>query len=131
MASVVREIVIDAPPAQVWAVVGDFAGGPSRMSPGMLADCRLDEPDVRALTFADGSVVRERLIARDDATRRIVWGWLGDEVLHDNTSMQVLADGADRSRLVWIHDTLPDHLCEWLAPTMDRLTPVIQKALGS
>ena len=130
MASVVREIVIDAPPARVWAVVGDFAGGPVQMSPGTLLACRLDGPDVRALTFANGDVVRERLIARDESTRRIVYGWLADEVVHDNTSMQVLADGDERSRLVWIHDTLPDQLCAWLAPTMDRLAPIIQQALA-
>jgi hypothetical protein len=130
MASVIREIVIDASPEEVWVAVGDFAGGPPRMSGGRV-DCRLDAPDVRALTFSDGTTARERLIARDDAARRIVYGWVGDEVAHDNTSMQVLADGERRSRLVWIHDTLPDELAGWLATAMDQLAPVIQQTLRS
>jgi hypothetical protein len=129
MASVIREIVIDASPEEVWAAVGDFAGGPRRMSGGLVG-CRLDEPDVRALTFPDGNTARERLISRDEQARRIVYGWLADDVVHDNTSMQVLAEGDRRSRLVWIHDTLPDKHADWLATTMDQFARVIQRALG-
>jgi polyketide cyclase/dehydrase/lipid transport protein len=129
MGSVIREFVIEAPVARVWAVVSDFAEGPKRMSGGALAGCRLVEPDVRELTFASGAVARERLIARDEPARRMVWGWVGDDVVHDNTSMQVFADGESRARLVWIHDTLPDELTGWLATTMDQLVPGIQEAL--
>ncbi|HEV8206084.1 MAG TPA: SRPBCC family protein [Acidimicrobiia bacterium] len=131
MASVVREIIVDAAPEAVWSAVGDFANGPLQTSPGVIVDCRLDEPDLRALTFADGTVARERLIARDEQTRRIVWGWVGDEVVHDNTSMQVFAQGGSQSRLVWIHDTLPDELTGWLATAMDQFVPVVQQALRS
>ncbi len=131
MASVIREIIIDATPEKVWDAVGDFAGGPRRTSPGVLVDCRLDQPDVRTLELADGTVASERLIARDEEARRIVWGWVGDEVAHDNTSMQVFAEGEAQARLVWIHDTLPDELTGWLAAAMDQLVPVIQQALAS
>ena len=130
MASVIREIVIDAPPEKVWAVVGDFADGPMRMSAGAFVDCRMDEPDVRTLTFADGTSASERLIARDEHARRIVWGWVADDrVEHDNTSMQVFTENKTQSRLVWIHDTLPDELTGWLAAAMDQLAPVVQQAL--
>jgi hypothetical protein len=129
MGTVSREIVIDASPDAVWAAVGDFATGPLRTTPGVFTDCRLEEPGVRALTFADGTVVRERLIARDEDARRIVWAWLADDVTHDNTSMQVFADGPGRSRLVWIHDTLPDELTTWLAAAMDAAAPSFRSAL--
>jgi hypothetical protein len=131
MATVVREIVIDAAPEKVWSAVGDFANGPLLTSPGVIIDCHLDQPDLRALTFADGTIARERLIARDEQARRIVWGWVGDEVVHDNTSMQVFAEDGTRSRLVWIHDTLPDELAGWLATAMDQFVPVVQQALRS
>ena len=131
MASVTREIIIDAAPEDVWRAVSDFVNGPTRMAPGVFADCRLDEPDVRTLVFADGTVARERLIARDDRAQRIVWGWVGDEVTHDNTSMQVFPTEDGRSRLVWIHDTLPDELAGWLAGAMDQLAPCFQQALKS
>jgi hypothetical protein len=130
MGSVIREIVIDASPEAVWAVVGDFAGGPMRMSQGLFTDCRMDEPGVRTLTFADGTSASERLIARDEQARRIVWAWVGDDrVTHDNTSMQVFVEDRTTSRLVWIHDTLPDELTDWLATAMDQLIPAFQQTL--
>jgi len=132
MGSVIREIVIDASAEAVWSAVGDFAGGPMRMSDGVFTDCRMDEPDVRTLTFADGTSASERLIARDEQARRIVWGWVGDDrVTHDNTSMQVFEEDKTKSRLVWIHDTLPDELTAWLATAMDQLTPAFQQTLKS
>lgn len=131
MASVIREIIIDAAPAEVWEAVNDFANGPLKMAPGVFVDCRMDEPDIRTLVFADGTVARERLIARDEQARRIVWGWVGDEVAHDNTSMQVFAADETRSRLVWIHDTLPDELTGWLATAMDQMVSVFQQSLKS
>ncbi|MER8404701.1 hypothetical protein NKH16_08080 [Mesorhizobium sp. M1307] len=45
--------------------------------------------------------------------------------------MQVFAEGEGRSRLVWIHDTLPDELGAWLAAAMDQLVPVFQQTLAS
>jgi carbon monoxide dehydrogenase subunit G len=129
--SVVREIIIDAAPEKVWAAVGDFENGPAQTSPGVFVDCRLERPDLRVLTFADGTVARERLIARDEHSRRIVWGWVGAEVVHDNTSMQVFPHGEAQTRLVWIHDTLPDELTGRLAAAMDQLTPVFQQSLKS
>lgn len=74
MVSVIREIIIEAPQEKVWDVVGDFANGPPRFAPGMLVDCGVDETGVRTITFADGTTARERLIARDEQARRIVWG---------------------------------------------------------
>ncbi|MFJ8579507.1 SRPBCC family protein [Micromonospora sp. NPDC093277] len=131
MGSVIREMVIDAPADDVWAVVSDFVDGPLRMSGGALVDSRLVEQDVRALTFADGTVVRERLVARDEPARRMVYAWVADDVTHDNTSMQVFPESGGRCRLVWIHDTLPDELTGWLATTMDRMSPLLQQALKS
>jgi hypothetical protein len=129
MTSIIREMIIDAAPEKVWAIIGDFANGPMLTSPGFFSDCRLEGQDVRALTFADGSVARERLIARDEQTRRIVWSWVDEQVVHDNTSMQVLAAGDGRTRLVWIHDTLPDGLAEWLGSAMDQSAPLIKRSI--
>lgn len=131
MGSVVRDVVIEAPAEAVWAVVGDFIDGPIRMSGGAVRESRPVEPNVRALTFSDGMVVRERLVARDDSARRIVYAWVGDEVAHDNTSMQVFAESDGTSRLVWIHDTLPDALTDWLSDAMDRLVPVLREQLSA
>jgi hypothetical protein len=132
MASQIREFEVAAPPEKVWAAIGDFARGPMLTSPGFYSSCRLEEPDVRAMTFAaDGTVVRERLVGRDEDARRIVWAWIDDGVEHDNTSMQVFAAGEGRSRVIWIHDTLPDELAHRvIVPGMDQSVPIIQEALA-
>jgi uncharacterized protein YndB with AHSA1/START domain len=133
MAAQIREFVVDAPPEKVWAAIGDFANGPMLTSPGFYSDTRMEGPDVRAMTFAaDGTVVRERLVARDEQARRIVWAWVDDQVEHDNGSMQVFPEGRNRTRVVWIHDTLPEELAERIiAPAMDQSVPIIQQALHS
>jgi uncharacterized protein YndB with AHSA1/START domain len=129
MGSVIREMIVDSSPERVWQTVGNFADGPRLTTPDIFVDCRLIESNLRQMTFADGKVVRERLIARDEQARRIVWAWEGEEVAHDNTSMQVFAENDGRSRLVWIHDTAPDELCGWLAAAMDQIGPQIRRSL--
>jgi len=116
MASISKEILIRSSAEDVWAVVGDFAAGPSRMAPGYVVDTRV-EADTRVVTFIDGTVARERFVALDHESRRIAYAVVGDSLqpAHDNASMQVLADGERRCRLIWIHDVLPDDL----APTLD------------
>ncbi|MFE4500996.1 SRPBCC family protein [Rhodococcus sp. NPDC056743] len=121
MASVQKEIIIDADPAEVWAVISDFTDGPVRMAPGFVTDSRLDEPDVRIATFADGTIARERLIALDDQSRRLAYSVIGDTMAptHDNASMQVFAHSDGRSRFVWIHDVQPDELAIAMGAAMD------------
>ncbi|WP_328990568.1 SRPBCC family protein [Kribbella sp. NBC_01245] len=131
MATVIREIVINATPSEVWAVIGDFAGGPTKMAPGFVTDTRLEDPETRLVTFINGHLARERLIARDASARRIVWaftdGWAKPD--HNNAAMQIHADGTDRSRLVWTHDVLPDNLAEPLAAAMDGGLPIIKQTI--
>src|SRR4051794_8326219 len=111
MASIRKEIVIESSAEDVWEVIGDFAAGPSRMAPGFVLDTRV-EADCRIVTFADGTVIRERRVSVDHDTRRIVYAVVDGTVQpeHDNASMQVFADGERRCRLVWIRDVLPDEL---------------------
>lgn len=131
MASIIKEIIIEASPADVWAVIGDFADGPTRMAPGYVTDTRIEAPDTRVVTFANGDVAREQLIARDHTARRIVYAWTGGwaQPTHNNASFHVLADGEDRSRLVWIHDVLPDNLTEALTAAMDGGLTVIKETI--
>ncbi|MFF1571322.1 SRPBCC family protein [Leifsonia sp. NPDC058292] len=130
MATITREIAIDATPEAVWEVVSDFVGGPMRMAGSVFTDCRLTAPDTRRLTFADGTQASERFVARDDARRRMVWSWAAEEVVHDSTSMQVFPADDGCARLMWTHDTLPDELSVWLGVTMDELAPIFQRSLA-
>ncbi|RMI33525.1 SRPBCC family protein [Nocardia stercoris] len=122
MASVQKEIAIDADAAVVWAIIGDFTAGPVRMAPGFVTDSRLDEPDVRVVTFASGIVVRERLIALDDESRRLAFSIIGGSFTptHDNATLHVVPEGEGRSRVVWIHDVKPDELTVSMGAAMDQ-----------
>jgi Polyketide cyclase / dehydrase and lipid transport len=130
MASISKEIVIGSRAEDVWEVIGDFGTGPSRMAPGFVVDTRADA-DTRIVTFADGTVARERLVSVDHEARRIVYAVIGDSLrpAHDNASMQVIADGEERCRLVWIHDVLPDDLASSLDAAMTQGLTVIQQTL--
>ncbi|MBB5918679.1 uncharacterized protein YndB with AHSA1/START domain [Nocardia transvalensis] len=133
MATVHREIVIDAPPERVWAVISDFAEGPTRMAPGFVADCRVDGPDTRVVTFANGTVVHERLVTVDEAARRFVY-YVYDgtaPIEHDNASWQLHATDDGGTRFVWSRDLLPDALAEPFAASMDHGLRVIKKTMES
>ncbi|MEV1245590.1 SRPBCC family protein [Nonomuraea sp. NPDC050022] len=135
MASVQKEIIIDADPAAVWEIISDFTDGPVRMAPGFVTDSRLDEhePDVRVVTFADGTVLRERLIALDEEPRRLVFSVIGGTMQpdHDNASMQVIPRGDGGSRFIWIHDVRPDDLALPMGAGMDHGLSVFKRTVES
>jgi len=107
MASIREEIVVEVSPAKVWTVVRDVGAIHQRLVRGFVTDCRLDG-DSRIVTFANGLVVRELIVDVDDGTRRLVWSATGGTLTHHNASLQILAEGANHSRLVWIADLLPN-----------------------
>jgi hypothetical protein len=76
-------------------------------------------------------VTTQRGGAEIDGDGRCVWCRWVIIPHHDNTSMQVFAVDGSHSRLVWVHDTLPDELTGWLATAMDQLIPTIQRTLAS
>jgi hypothetical protein len=134
MATVRTELSIGASPDEVWAVLRDFADGPTRMAPGFVVASRLvdGDPSNREVRFASGLVVRERLVAVDDEHRRLVYALTEGSARpeHDNASMQVCADGSGGSRFVWIHDVLPDALAEPIHAAMKAGAAVIQRTLA-
>jgi carbon monoxide dehydrogenase subunit G len=132
MASIRREIAVDAPPEQVWAAVRDVGAPHKRLAPGFVVDTRL-EGDARVVTFANGLVVRELIVDVDDGARRLVWAVVGSPRLtHHNASLQVFAEGERRSRVVWIADVLPHEAAPVIAGMIDQglaiMKPTLEKA---
>jgi Polyketide cyclase / dehydrase and lipid transport len=130
MASVRREIVIDARAEQVWEALRDWGALHVRLVPGFATDARLDGED-RIVTFSNGTVLRERLVHLDDDARRLVWSIADRPYTHHNASAQVFADGPDRSLFVWVADFLPDELAGRAAPLMEQALGVIKRTLES
>src|SRR4051794_31047876 len=109
MASIQKEIIIDADPTDVWDALRDFGALHTRLVPGFVTDTKLDG-DARIVTFANGSVAREVLVDIDDNRRRLVY--------------------AGRSRFVWIADVLPNEVAPYMNSQMDLGAAAMQKSLG-
>ena len=129
MASIHKDIPIDANPADVWAAVRDFGNPHRRLVPGFVLDARLDG-EARIVTFANGNVARELLVDCDEKRRRLVYAVVSEREKQHSASVQVLADGEARSRLVWIVDVLPNEIAPYIDDQMDQAALAMQKALG-
>jgi carbon monoxide dehydrogenase subunit G len=128
MASLHRDIPIDASPDHVWAAVRDF-GAVHRLAPGFVREARL-EGDARIVSFANGTVARELLVDCDEARRRLVYAVVSERVTHYNASVQVFGDGETNSRLVWIIDLLPNEIAPYISGQMDQAALSMQQGLS-
>jgi carbon monoxide dehydrogenase subunit G len=129
MATIYREIAIDADAAQVWEALRDF-GAVERLVPGFVTHCEVED-GARVVTFFNGLVARELLVGLDERVRRVSYTSVGGRATHHQASAQVFGDGTGRSRLVWITDVLPDALAEPIASMMDRGADVMKRTLES
>jgi len=119
MASIHQEIVVNAPPEQVWDAVRDVGAVHTRLAQQFVVDTRLDG-DSRLVSFANGAVVRERIVDIDDRRRRLAYAVVEWRATHHNASIQVFPDGDTRSRIVWTADLLPNDLAELVDGLMQQ-----------
>jgi hypothetical protein len=127
MASLHRDISINASADSVWAIVRDF-GAVQKLAPGFVIDAKLDG-DARVVTFANGNVAREMLVDCDEARRRLVYAISNERVKHYNAVVEVIGDGAN-SRLLWTIDVLPHEIAPYLSGQMDQAASAMRQALG-
>jgi Polyketide cyclase / dehydrase and lipid transport len=128
MASIRKEITIDARPDDAWAALRDFGALHRRLVRGFATDTRIDGQD-RIVTFFNGAVVRERLVDTDDDARRLVWSIVDGPYTHHNASAQVFAAGEAGTLFVWIADLLPDEAAERTAEMMERGINAVKQTL--
>ena len=95
MASIRREVSIDVSPDTLWDALKDVGALHTRLVTGFVTDCRL-EGNARIVTFANGIVAKELIVAVDDAGRRLAWSAVGNRLTHHNASAQVFAEGQSR-----------------------------------
>ena len=128
MASIRREVHIDARPETAWAALHDIGALHTRLVPGFVVDTRL-EPGARIVTFGNGMVARELIVDVDDQARRVAWSAVGGMMTHHNASAQVFPDGDSGCRFVWIADLLPDEVAPAITAMIERGMAVIKETL--
>jgi uncharacterized protein YndB with AHSA1/START domain len=128
MASIRKEISIDAHPDEVWSALRAWDALHERLVPGFVIDARLEGVD-RIVTFFNGAVARERLIDLDDDARRLAWSIVDGPYAHHSGSAQVFPEGDGQSRFVWISDLLPDELAAQTEEMMERGIGTIKRTL--
>jgi hypothetical protein len=129
MASIRHEEVVGVPADKAWMALREV-GMPHKLFADVLVDGHIDG-DVRTVTFANGMVVRERIIDVDEETMRVAYTVLGDLFEHHSASMQIIPEGADRCRFVWISDFLPNERAEMVAPLVEQGSQALVRKLES
>ena len=114
MATIRRDIHLRSDPATVWEAVRDVGAAHLRLAPGVLTETEFDG-HARLVTFAGGWQVRELIVDVDDDQQRLAYAVVDGVFTHHHASMEVVADGDGRSRLVWTTDLLPHDA----APTVE------------
>lgn len=131
MASVHKEFLVDATPDQVWDVLCDFGAVHERLVPGFVTATRLDA-DTRTVTFADGTIVAERLVDLDPVSRRVAYTVVGGSLhpSHHHAWMQALPE-AEGTRFVWHIDVLPEALAAPIAEFVEHGATVMRATLSA
>jgi hypothetical protein len=128
MATIRKEVQIHASAQCVWDALRDVGALHTRLAPGFVVDTQLDG-NARIVTFGNGMVAREDVVAVDDATRRVVWAIIGQQFQHYNGAAQVDAHSDGGTRFVWTVDLLPDELAEGVDAMMDEGVAVIKTTM--
>ena len=128
MASIRKDLIINASAEHVWAAVRDIGAIHTRLAQQFVIDTKL-EGDSRLVTFANGEVVRERIVDIDDRARRLAYAVVEWRTTHHHASFQVVSEGDGRCRLIWITDLLPDSLAELVGGLVEHGCVAIKQTL--
>ena len=129
MASIRLEMEVAAAPEAVWSAIRDVGAVHTRFARDFVTDCRLEE-GTRIVTFANGVVARELIVAIDDQTRRLAYAVSGGSMTHHNASFEIVSAGA-ATKLVWIADFLPNDVSDHMRMMMEQGSKAIRRTLES
>jgi hypothetical protein len=129
MASLRKEVHIDAPLARAWEALRDVGALHTRLAPGFVTDTRMDG-NARIVTFGNGKVVREEIVGVDDTRRRVAWAILEAPFQH-YSGVAWVEPQVGGTRFVWTVDLLPDEFAGQVEAMMNAGIQVIKKTLES
>lgn len=125
MATIRKEITLDAPLIDTWAAFADYHAVDRKVATGFVVKCEPNEGG-RTVTFANGLVANEQLVSMDAANHRLVYSVQGGRLSHHNASFQLTADG-HRTRVVWTADILPNELGPVISGMMEEGCRTMQR----
>lgn len=130
MASVVKEIEVGVSAEAAWDAIRDIGALHTRLVPGFVVDTKVEDGGVaRLVTFVNGMVVREPIVALDEERRRLVWTAEGGRTTHYNGSARVISDGRG-VKVVWTADFLPHDARDAIDAAMTAGAAAMKKALN-
>jgi len=124
MAAGAVDVTVDAAPDAVWAKVGDFAGV-GEFFPG-IESFRLEGDDRIIGMF--GMEIRERLVARDEATRTLVYSVVAGVPLESHTATITVEAEGDGSKVTWAYDVEPAEMAPIFGDTYKGALAAVQAA---
>jgi len=127
MASIFKEVLVDAPLVRVWDAMRDVGAIHERLVRGFVTDCRMDG-DARVVTFANGLVARELIVDVDDDRKRVAWSARSERLQHHNASLQAF-DDKGATRVVWVADLLPNAMAPAITGMIDQGLAAMKRTL--
>lgn len=119
MATIHREIHIQADPDKVWSALRDVGALHLRLCPGFVIDTKMDGDDARIVTFANGRTARELIVSVDEERRRVAWAIVDGPLAHYNGASQVIPLPEGGCRFTWTSDVLPHDAAGIIAPMIE------------
>jgi hypothetical protein len=128
MATIHKEFFVNASPEFVWDAIKAVGEVHTRLARGFVTRCEIKD-GARTVTFANGFVVQEKIIAIDDALQRMAYTAVGGRALHHNASFQVFAAPNNQCRILWVTDLLPDEMHAPIAQMVELGSSAIKQTL--
>lgn len=113
-----------------WDAIRDVGEVHSRLAVGFVVSTVL-EGRVRTVTFANGLVVKEQIVAVSDELYRLAYTSVGGRASHHNAYFQVTPISKAISRILWVTDLLPDEMESPIAQMVESGSAAIKKTLES
>ncbi|HVX23180.1 MAG TPA: SRPBCC family protein [Acidimicrobiales bacterium] len=119
------EIDIARPPAEVWAVVGEF-GGLTTWMPGVTS-CRVEGQD--RIVEALGMTITEHLVDKDDSGHSLTYAIVAGAPVEHHRAVVSVSPGDGGSHVAWTVEAGPKGVAGLMATTYQAALDALKEQL--